>query len=42
VTEGDPALEAAVLDLGKLASPSWRLTVIAADGTRAWTNPVWS
>lgn len=29
------------LDLAKLRSPYWRLTVTARDGTRAWTNPVW-
>src|SRR3954453_851093 len=32
VAEGDPTLEEAVLDLGKLASPYWRLTVTAEDG----------
>jgi histidinol phosphatase-like PHP family hydrolase len=42
VAEGDPTLEGAVLDIGKLRSPYWRLTVTAPDGTRAWTNPVWS
>jgi hypothetical protein len=42
VAEGDPTLEEAVLDLGKLQSPYWRLTVAAQDGRRAWTNPVWS
>ena len=41
VAEGDPHLTEAVLDLAKLRSPYWRLTVTAADGTRAWTNPVW-
>jgi predicted metal-dependent phosphoesterase TrpH len=34
-------LEEATLDLGKLRSPFWRLTVTDADGRRAWTNPVW-
>jgi histidinol phosphatase-like PHP family hydrolase len=42
VAEGDPTLEEAVLDLGKLESPYWRLTVTAPDGKRAWTNPLWS
>jgi hypothetical protein len=41
VAEGDPTLTEAVLDLAKLRSPYWRLTVTAADGARAWTNPVW-
>jgi histidinol phosphatase-like PHP family hydrolase len=41
VAEGDPTLEEAVLDLGKLASPYWRVTVTDVDGKRAWTNPVW-
>jgi hypothetical protein len=41
VAEGEPTLEEAALDLGKLRSPYWRLTVTAQDGTRAWTNPVW-
>src|SRR5215207_5130586 len=36
VAEGDPTLEGAVLDIGKLKSPYWRLTVTAQDGTRAW------
>jgi predicted metal-dependent phosphoesterase TrpH len=35
------SLEAATLDLGKLRSPYWRVTVTDADGRRAWTNPVW-
>jgi predicted metal-dependent phosphoesterase TrpH len=34
-------LEEATLDLGKLRSPYWRLTVTDAQGGRAWTNPVW-
>jgi hypothetical protein len=42
VAEGEPLLEEAVLDLAKLASPYWRLTVTAEDGRRAWTNPVWT
>ena len=42
VAEGDPHLTEAVLDLAKLRSPYWRLTVTAEDGTRAWTNPVWA
>ena len=41
VAEGDPAIGEAVLDLDKLRSPYWRLTVTAPDGRRAWTNPVW-
>jgi hypothetical protein len=41
VAEGDPFLQDATLDLGRLASPYWRLTVTAEDGRRAWTNPVW-
>jgi PHP domain len=40
IAEGDPTLTEAVLDLGRLRSPYWRLTVTAADGARAWTNPV--
>jgi predicted metal-dependent phosphoesterase TrpH len=35
------ALEEATLDLGRLRSPYWRLTVTDAGGRRAWTNPVW-
>lgn len=35
------AVERATLDLGKLRSPYWRLTVTDAEGRRAWTNPVW-
>jgi hypothetical protein len=42
VAEGDPHLTTAALDLAKLESPYWRVTVTAEDGTRAWTNPVWS
>jgi predicted metal-dependent phosphoesterase TrpH len=34
-------LREATLDLGKLRSPYWRLTVTDAEGKRAWTNPVW-
>ena len=34
-------VERATLDLGRLRSPYWRLTVTDADGRRAWTNPVW-
>jgi hypothetical protein len=41
IAEGDPPVTDAVLDLAKLRSPYWRLTVTADDGTRAWTNPVW-
>jgi hypothetical protein len=41
VAEGDPTLTAATLDLAKLRSPYWRLTITAQDGTRAWTNPVY-
>ena len=32
-------LEAATLDLGKLRSPYWRLTIADVDGRRAWTSP---
>jgi histidinol phosphatase-like PHP family hydrolase len=35
-------LTEATLDLGRLRSPFWRLTVTDAAGRRAWTNPVWS
>jgi histidinol phosphatase-like PHP family hydrolase len=42
VAEGDPTITEATLDLGKLRSPYWRLTVTAEDGARAWTNPVWT
>jgi hypothetical protein len=42
VAIGEPALRAATLDLGKLGSPYWRLTVTDHDGKRAWTNPVWT
>jgi len=41
VAEGHPTLTEATLDLAKLRSPCWRLTVTAEDGARAWTNPVW-
>jgi PHP domain len=41
VAEGEPTLTEAELDLAKLRSPYWRLTVTAQDGARAWTNPVW-
>ena len=41
VAEGEPTLTEATLDLAKLRSPYWRLTVTAEDGARAWTNPVW-
>jgi histidinol phosphatase-like PHP family hydrolase len=41
VAEGDPTLAEATLDLAKLRSPYWRVTVTAEDGARAWTNPVW-
>jgi hypothetical protein len=34
-------LEEATLDLDRLRSPFWRLTVTDAGGKRAWTNPVW-
>ena len=40
---GHPSLlREAVLDLGKLRSPFWRVTVTDVDGRRAWTHPVWS
>jgi hypothetical protein len=35
------ALEEATLDLARLRSPYWRLTVTDHAGRRAWTNPVW-
>jgi histidinol phosphatase-like PHP family hydrolase len=41
VAEGEPTVTEAELDLAKLRSPYWRVTVTAEDGTRAWTNPVW-
>jgi hypothetical protein len=41
VAEGEPTLTDATLDLAKLRSPYWRVTVTAPDGARAWTNPVW-
>jgi hypothetical protein len=34
-------LHEVALDLDKLQSPYWRLTVTDAEGKRAWTNPVW-
>ena len=34
-------LDEVELDLGKLRSPYWRLTVTEGSGKRAWTNPVW-
>jgi histidinol phosphatase-like PHP family hydrolase len=34
-------LEYAILDLDKLRSPYWRITVADEHGKRAWTNPVW-
>jgi hypothetical protein len=34
-------LEQVTLELAKLRSPYWRLTVSDAGGKRAWTNPVW-
>ena len=34
-------LENAELDLDKLRSPYWRLTITDAHGKRAWTNPIW-
>jgi hypothetical protein len=42
VALGEPALTEASLDLARLRSPFWRLTVTDADGRRAWTNPVWA
>jgi hypothetical protein len=41
VVIGEPTLREATLDLGRLRSPYWRLTVTDAGGRRAWTNPVW-
>jgi predicted metal-dependent phosphoesterase TrpH len=40
VAVGD-GLEAVTLDLARLRSPFWRITVSDAEGRRAWTNPVW-
>jgi hypothetical protein len=40
VVLGD-GLESVELDLSRLRSPFWRITVIDAHGKRAWTNPVW-
>jgi histidinol phosphatase-like PHP family hydrolase len=34
-------LRNAVLDLSRLRSPYWRVTVTDARGRRAWTHPVW-
>ena len=34
-------LEAVTLELAKLDSPFWRITVADTQGRRAWTNPVW-
>ena len=34
-------LREAVLDLSKLRSPYWRVTVTDVRGRRAWTHPVW-
>lgn len=42
VVIGEPVLREATLDLGRIRSPFWRLTVSDADGRRAWTNPVWT
>jgi hypothetical protein len=42
VAIGEPTLREAALDLAKLDSPYWRLTVTDHDGKRAWTNPVWT
>ena len=42
VALGDPTRREATLDLSRLRSPFWRLTVTDADGKRAWTNPVWT
>jgi hypothetical protein len=41
VAIGEPTLREAELDLAKLRSPYWRLTVTDEAGRRAWTNPVW-
>jgi hypothetical protein len=35
-------LEDAALDLGKLRSPYWRVTITDADGRRAWMNPLFT
>ena len=42
VALGDPTRGEATLELSRLRSPFWRLTVTDADGKRAWTNPVWA
>jgi histidinol phosphatase-like PHP family hydrolase len=42
VVIGEPVLREATLDLRRLRSPFWRLTVSDHQGRRAWTNPVWS
>jgi hypothetical protein len=42
VVIGEPVLTEATLDLARLASRYWRLTVTDEDGKRAWTNPVWT
>ena len=42
VAEGDPTRTEATLDLARLRSPYWRLTVTAEAGARAWTNSVWA
>jgi hypothetical protein len=42
VVIGDPSVTTATLNLARLESPFWRLTVTDEDGRRAWTNPVWT
>ena len=41
VVIGAPVVREATLDLARLRSPYWRLTVTDEDSRRAWTNPVW-
>jgi predicted metal-dependent phosphoesterase TrpH len=43
VALGRPALlREALLDLARLRSPYWRVTVTDTEGRRAWTQPVWT
>jgi hypothetical protein len=39
---GAPTLQEGRLDLARLRSPFWRLTVTDEGGRRAWTNLVWA
>jgi hypothetical protein len=38
---GESPITKAQLDLSRLGSPYWRLTLTDEAGKRAWTNPVW-